>query len=112
MKAKKMIELTHDEDKVLSVIRHREEPINVKDIVKLTNIPQRQVMRVIECLRCKGIPVVASRTGATGIKIARTEEEKDKCVRSLTSQSAKLLATSAHLKLADLETWKERIKVM
>lgn len=112
MKTKKMIELTHDEDKVLSVIRHREEPINVKDIVKLTNIPQRQVMRAIECLRCKGIPVVASRTGATGIKIARTEEEKDKCVRSLTSQSAKLLATSAHLKLADLETWKERIKVM
>lgn len=107
-----IIKLTRNEDKVLSVIRHKEKPINIKDIVKLTNIPQRQVMRAIESLRYKGIPVVASRTGTTGVKIAQTEEEKNKCIHSLTNQSTKLLATSAHLKLADLETWKERIKIM
>lgn len=106
------IELTKDEDKILSVIRNREEPINIKEIVKLTNLPKRQVFRIIESLRRKGIPVVASRAGTTGVKIATTEKEKNKCIRSLASQSAKLLETSAHLKLADLETWKERIKVM
>lgn len=106
------IELTKEEDKVLSVIRNREEPINIKEIVKLINLPKRQIFRIIESLRHKGIPVVASRAGTTGVKIATTEEEKNKCIRSLASQSAKLLETSAYLKLADLETWKERIKIM
>ena len=112
MMTMKAIELTHSEAKVLSVIRATTEPIRSKEIAELTNLSVRQVFKAIENLRHKGIPVVASRNGTTGVKIAKTEEEKEKCIRTLTNQSAKILETSTRLKNADLETWKKRVKVM
>ena len=92
----KKIELTSNERLLLSIIEHKEEPINIKELVSITRLNRRTVLGIIESLRKKGVPVVGKRNGKTGIKIATTQNEINESCMTLAQQSAKMLRTSAY----------------
>ena len=108
----KKVQLTGNERLLLSIIEHKEEPINISELVNITRLNRRTVLGIIESLRKKGVPVVGKRNGKTGIKIATTQNEINESCMTLAQQSAKMLRTSAYLKTSDLKHWKEHIKTM
>lgn len=108
----KQIELTDNERLLLSTIERLEESIKVKELSRITHINERNVLDIISSLRKKGIPVVTKRTGKTGVKLAKSQEEINKCCLTLMRQSAEMTRTTAYLKASDLKHWRERIKTI
>lgn len=50
--------------------------INITDITKLVDLDRREVYAVIQSLRSKGVPIVATRGKEGGIFVATNESER------------------------------------
>lgn len=84
-----------------------ERKINITDITKLVDLNSREVYAVIQSLRSKGVPIVATRGKEGGLFIATTESERLQGLQPLRMQHMTTEETIRNIERADLESWKK-----
>lgn len=85
-----------------------ERKINITDITKLVDLDRREVYAVIQSLRSKGVPIVATRGKEGGIFVAATNEsERLQGLHPLRMQHMTTEETIRNIEQADLESWKK-----
>ncbi|MDH6364697.1 biotin operon repressor [Enterococcus sp. PF1-24] len=105
-----MIELTIIEQSVLELLpKGIERKTKTSEISKLVDLSQREVFAVIQSLRSKGIPVLASRGVNSGLYIAISQDELSNGLRAFKSQQQSMSETIGYLENADVEHWHEHI---
>lgn len=82
-----------------------ERKINITDITKLVDLDRREVYAVIQSLRSKGVPIVATRGKEGGIFVAATNESER--LHPLRMQHMTTEETIRNIEQADLESWKK-----
>ena len=84
-----------------------ERKINITDITKLVHLDRREVYAVIQSLRSKGVPIVATRGKEGGIFVATNESERLQGLHPLRMQHMTTEETIRNIEQADLESWKK-----
>lgn len=86
-----------------------EHKINIIDITKLVDLDRREVYAVIQSLRSKGVPIVATRGKEGGIFIATNESERLQGLQPLRMQHMTTEETIRNIERADFDEWKKML---
>ncbi|MGX2945869.1 hypothetical protein [Enterococcus alishanensis] len=84
-----------------------ERKINIADITTIVDLNSREVYSVIQSLRSKGVPIVATRGKEGGIFVATNESERLQGLHPLRMQHITTEETIRNIEQADLDNWKK-----
>lgn len=85
-----------------------ERKINIIDITNLVDLDRREVYAVIQSLRSKGVPIVATRGKEGGLFVATNESsERIQGLQPLRMQYMTTEETICNIEQADLHNWQK-----
>ena len=77
-----------------------ENAVSRRDLMALTGLPDRELRLKIEEERRQGIPILSN--CVSGYYLPGDQAERDRCVRSLRSRAAEIMATAAAIEQAEV----------
>lgn len=83
--------------------------ITTADIMPLVDLDSREVFAVIQSLRRKGVPIVATRGKEGGIFVATNEAERSEGLHPLRLQYLTTQETIHNIEQADFHAWKKML---
>lgn len=78
-----------------------ENGLRLSDFVRLTGWPGRDVRRIIQAERLRGVPILSD--NANGYFLPETEEDRAACVRSLRGRAREILDVANAIERAGVE---------